>query len=300
MIYDPLLDELAALPLELLVTPCDTQTEDGQTACWCPFCKSSHATPHFIIYRRKKGGMYGKPVEYWRCTQTGRAGWGAIELYAAIHGLGYWWRRSPQSPQTLVCVGDDLRQACLQLAQKAGHSLEELQASDQWRTLTVRDYRTIAARPQDKLTYEPKTGFTPQELLALGCVPWLDSDNVEHYSFESPNKNSKWKFDPSEIQSNFNIYSLRKLTLPAVSRKGEPTSEEIYSSPWNPIFVALVDDKTEDRGCIFFPGLGISPMVFSNNGEDTPAKISRWLTLVSPQAARGSSIHRHSRAAMHL
>ena len=62
-----------------------------------------------------------------------------------------------------------------------------------------------------------------------------------------------------------------------MSRKGEPTSEEIYSSPWNPIFVALVDDKTEDRGCIFFPGLGISPMVFSNNGEDTPAKISRWL-----------------------
>lgn len=278
MIYDPLLDELAALPLTLLVTPCDTQTEDGQTACWCPFCKSSHATPHFIIYRRKKGGMYGQPVEYWRCTQTGRSGWGAVELYAAINGLGYWWRRSPQSPQTFVCVGDDLRQACLQLAQRAGHTIEELKANERWRTLTMRDHREQAQRPQDKVTFEPKTGFTPQELLALGCVPWLDKDNVEHYSFESQNKSAAWHFDPSQIQADFNIYSVLKVTLPAVSRRGEPYSEVIYSSPWNPIFVALVDSNTEDRGCVFFPGLGIAPMVFSNNDEDTPAKISRWLS----------------------
>ena len=53
MIYDPLIDELAALPLNLLIQPADQQTEEGQTACWCPFCKgapaSGKSTPHFII-----------------------------------------------------------------------------------------------------------------------------------------------------------------------------------------------------------------------------------------------------------
>ena len=102
MIYDPLIDELAALPLTLLATPASEQTEEGQTACWCPFCKSRKGsdgaefrsdTPHFIIYNRKRGGLYGKPVEHWHCTRTGRSGWGAIELYAAINGLGYWWKK---------------------------------------------------------------------------------------------------------------------------------------------------------------------------------------------------------------
>lgn len=70
MIYDPLIDELAALPLNLLVTPADQQTEEGQTACWCPFCKgNAGSTPHFIIYNRKRGGLYGKPVEHWFCTR---------------------------------------------------------------------------------------------------------------------------------------------------------------------------------------------------------------------------------------
>ena len=41
MIYDPLIDELAALPLQMLVTPADQQTEEGQLACWCPFCKTA-------------------------------------------------------------------------------------------------------------------------------------------------------------------------------------------------------------------------------------------------------------------
>ena len=63
MIYDPLIDELAALPLQMLVTPADQQTEEGQLACWCPFCKTApgsqssgqqqKSTPHFIIYQRK-------------------------------------------------------------------------------------------------------------------------------------------------------------------------------------------------------------------------------------------------------
>ena len=126
MIYDPLIDELAALPLNLLIQPADQQTEEGQTACWCPFCKgapaSGKSTPHFIIYHRRRGGLYGKPVEYWFCTKTRRGGYGAIELFAAMKGLGYWWRKDAHAPQTFICVGEDLRHACLGLAEQMGHT----------------------------------------------------------------------------------------------------------------------------------------------------------------------------------
>ena len=276
MIYDPLIDELAALPLNLLVTPADQQTEEGQTACWCPFCKTpSAATPHFIIYHRRRGGLYGKPVEHWFCSKTRRGGYGAIELYAAMNGLGYWWRKDSHSAQTFICVGEDLRQTCLQLAQKAGHSREEI--AEKWPQLLKRDYRETAIRPQDALTFEPKTGFTPQDLAALGCTTWLDYDGVEHYGFESPNKEASWKFDPADIQRDFKISAVGKVTLPAVSRQGEPVSEVLVSTPWNPIFVALVDDEKEDAGSVFFPALGIPPMVFSNTEEHTTAKVSKWL-----------------------
>lgn len=276
MIYDPLIDELAALPLNLLVTPADQQTEEGQTACWCPFCKgNAGSTPHFIIYNRKRGGLYGKPVEHWFCTKTKRGGYGAIELYAAMKGLGYWWRKDSHSAQTFICVGEDLRQACLQLAMLAGHTKEEV--GEKWPQLLKRDYRETAIRPQERVTFEPKTGFTPQDLAALGCTTWLDYDGVEHYGFETGNKDAGWHFDPADIQRDFKISAVGKVTLPAVSRKGEPVSEVLVSTPWNPIFVALVDDETEDSGSIFFPALGIPPMVFCNTDEHTSAKVSRWL-----------------------
>ena len=276
MIYDPLIDELAALPLNLLVTPADQQTEEGQTACWCPFCKgNAGSTPHFIIYNRKRGGLYGKPVEHWFCTKTKRGGYGAIELYAAMKGLGYWWRKDSHSAQTFICVGEDLRQACLQLAMLAGHTKEEV--GEKWPQLLKRDYRETAIRPQERVTFEPKTGFTPQDLAALGCTTWLDYDGVEHYGFETGNKDAGWHFDPADIQRDFKISAVGKVTLPAVSRKGEPVSEVLVSTPWNPIFVALVDDETEDSGSIFFPALDIPPMVFCNTDEHTSAKVSRWL-----------------------
>lgn len=275
MIYDPLIDELAALPLSFLVRAADVQTVDGQTACWCPFCKSPNGTPHFIIYNRERGGLYGKPVERWMCTKTRRGGWGALELYAAMKGLGYWWRRNESSFTTYICEGENLREACFGLAQLVGYSPEEI--AERWPQMTRRDYRTTAVRPQSCVTFEIKTSFTPQDLAALGCTTWLDRDGVEHYGFESPNRESAWKFDPSMIQSDFKIYAIGRATLPAVNRGGEPVSEVLVSTPWNPLFVALADDESEDCGCIFFPALGISPMVFANNDEHTSAKVSRWL-----------------------
>ena len=276
MIYDPLIDELAALPLQLLVTPADQQTEEGQTACWCPFCKSPNGTPHFIIYKQRRGGLYGKAVEYWQCTKTHRAGYGAIELYAAIHGLGYWWRKDDYTPTSFVCSGEDLRQTCLALARLAGHTEEEIRS--RWPEMLAREYRTSAPRPQQTLTFEPKTDFTPQDLAALGCTTWLDRDNLEHFGFESPNRETEWHFQPSMIQRDFHVYAVLKVTLPAVSRQGEPVSEVFVSTPWNPIFVCLANDEAEDCGSVFFPANDrLSPMVFSTTDEHTPAKVSRWL-----------------------
>ena len=286
MIYDPLIDELAALPLNLLIQPADQQTEEGQTACWCPFCKGNasasagsaggKSTPHFIIYHRRRGGLYGKPVEYWFCTKTRRGGYGAIELYAAMMGLGYWWRKDAHAPQTFICVGEDLRHACLGLAEKMGHTREEIK--EKWPQLLARDYRETAVRPQEVLTFEPKTDFTPQDLAALGCTTWLSRDGIEQYGFDTANKEADWHFHPSMIQKDFHVYAVGKVTLPAVSRQGEPQSEVLVSTPWNPIFVALADDENEDCGSIFRPAIEEQPpMVFSTTEEHTTTKVSRWL-----------------------
>ena len=68
------------------------------------------------------------------------------------------------------------------------------------------------------------------------------------------------------------------MTLPAVSRQGEPQSEVLVSTPWNPIFVALADDENEDCGSIFRPAIEEQPpMVFSTTEEHTTTKVSRWL-----------------------
>ena len=106
MIYHPILNQLANIDLALLVRPSDEQRVEGQTACFCPFCEKDEAaadgrsarTPHFIIYNNERGGLYdGVGVEgdslaqhgavKWMCTKTGKKGYGAIELYAAVHHL---------------------------------------------------------------------------------------------------------------------------------------------------------------------------------------------------------------------
>ena len=285
MIYDPFLDELAALPLTLLVKPASEQAVDGQTACWCPFCKNAphkesaggSTTPHFIIFNRRRGGLYGQPVEFWMCTRTKRCGWGAVELYAAMKGLGYWWQQNQYAPRTFVCEGEDLRQACIGLCEKAGRSLEEVK--EKWPQLAARDYRRRAVRPQSVVTFEPKTDFTPQDLAALGCTTWLNKDGVEQYGFSSKNTEAEWQFHPSMLQKDFHLYAVGKVTLPAVQRKGEEVSEELISTPWNPIFVCIADGDKESCGSIFRPAVEEAPpMVFSNNKEEnTVSKVSRWL-----------------------
>lgn len=281
---------MASLPVETLVTVGNEQKTDGQTACFCPFCKSSKK-PHFIIHKTKIGGLYRKPVQYWQCTETKRSGYGALELYAAIHGHGAWWRRNDYSPEVFVSVGEDLRQACLglvmQVRRDAGGIDEEikkeLEVSHPY--LLRRDYRYIAERPQDKVTLDLKADFSPQDLSALGCHVWLKK-GVVCYGFDTDNEESTWHFTPSQIQQDFKVYALQKVTLPAVNRNGEMVSEVIVSSPWNPLFVCLKEDEPDDNedyahfrhaGSIFRPGMDIPPVVFSNSDDETFQKVQRLL-----------------------
>lgn len=280
MIYSPLIDELAALPLTMLVRPADEQQVEGQTACWCPFCKAKRGeeqtpgTPHFIIYKQKRGGLYGKPVEFWMCTKTMRSGYGAIELYAAMNNLGF-YSDGATKRGSLIVEGENLRKACRELALKCGYTQEQIE--EQFPELLHRDFRREAIRPIHKFAFQPKADFTPQDLNALGCSVWLDKDGVEQFGFDTQRKESKWHFKPSQLQDDFKCYALTECTLPAVQRDGREVSETIYSTPFNPMFLIYTNDESEESGCIIRPAMDIPPIVFSNSEEDTSAKVSRWL-----------------------
>ena len=110
MIYHPIINQLANLDMAFLVKPADEQHIANQTACFCPFCQKkaddgmddsdtpAKQTPHFIIYHNERGGMYdgvgvdddnqaGHGALRWMCTKTGKSGYGALELYAAMRNL---------------------------------------------------------------------------------------------------------------------------------------------------------------------------------------------------------------------
>lgn len=290
MIYDPLITDIAVIPLELLVRPVAEQHEEGKMACLCPFCKSS-ASPHFIIYRNKRGGLYERPVERWMCTKTGRSGYGAIELHAAITGRGAWRRDSDSSPYTFLCEGEDLRHVCLELCERAAggkdRDKEDIRTEirDKWPQLLAGDYRTVAPVPVSEVSLQIKADFTPQDLVALGCSVRYGRNSL-HYGFDTTNTSSEWHFSPSQIQEDFKIYAVSSVTLPATRRNGEAVSETIHSTPWNPMFVCLVDaipDSDEEfadysmAGAIIRPAMNVPPIVFSNSEKHSAAKVGRWL-----------------------
>lgn len=278
MIFDPLISEIAALPLTMLVRPADAQNDDTQTACWCPFSKEEGDganTPHFIIYKNERGGLYKDPVSRWMCTRTKRQGYGAIELYAAIHNLGF-WSEHKGCASSITVEGENLRKVCRELAVKCGYSEDEI--AKRWPSILHRDYRGVSDRPLTSFDFQPKTDFTPQELTALGCSVWVDSSNKAHFGFDTDRLDSKWHFEPYFIQQDFSIYSLTECTLPAVNRNGEPVSEKIYGTPFNPLFLAYVDAEDERCGCVFRPAMDVPPIVFSNDEEVKPSKVSRWLS----------------------
>ena len=277
MIYHPILNQLANIDLALLVRPSDEQRVEGQTACFCPFCAKDEAesdgksarTPHFIIYNNERGGLYdGVGVEgdslaqhgavKWMCTKTGKKGYGAIELYAAVHHL-------PMYGQSLLRI-------CKALVLKCYGDTEEARAVFP-EVFGKMDYRTVAQQTIETFSFMPKMDFSPQELAALGCEVTLEK-GLPRFVFGRT-------FTPDLLNKDFRIYSLLSVTLPDVVRNGQHVSEIIHGTPWNPLFVCFASQECGPRnsyGCFFRPAMaGGEPIVFSTAEEHSVRKVSKWL-----------------------
>ena len=324
MIFHPILNELANIDLLAIrgVVKAEDQRIDGQTACFCPFCRQKRVgnavgeiekrnengsdTPHFIIYNNERGGLYGEVqgnrasragAVRWMCTKTMRKGYGAIELYAAIHGL--------------TLHGAGLFKACKDLALEVYSDAEQVRARYP-ELFGKMDYRTIADNKIDIFSFQLKTDFTPQELNVLGCEVSIQR-GVYNFGFggtETPATKDTEKvvtgWSTSDLNKDFRIYSISQCILPSVRRSVpvpvpvpvpvnvpvsvnapatvpcdssqgyQEVSEIIHGTPWNPLFVCFATEKM-DCGCVFRPAMKTPPIVFSLTEEHSIAKVSKWL-----------------------
>lgn len=283
MLFHPIINRLANIDLAYLVKPANEQRIEGQTACFCPFCekkgamaddasaadgKKSAQTPHFIIYNNERGGLYNgvgvddnRQAEHgavrWMCTKTGKHGYGAIELYAAIHNL-------PMHGQSLLRI-------CKALVVKVYGDNEKTREVFPM-LFGKMDYRTIAPQTIETFSFQPKTDFNPQELAALGCEVTLQK-GIPVFGFGKD-------FTPAMLNNDFRIYSVERVTLPNVIRDGKQVSEIIYGTPWNPLFVCFATDQKGPQGscgCFFRPAMQSDPIVFSTAEEHSVRKVSKWL-----------------------
>ena len=281
MLYHPLINRLANIDLEFLARRADEQPNDGQTACFCPLCNRREGTdetangqskdgqtPHFIIYRDERGGLYNgvgvddnpqakSGARKWICAKTGKQGYGAVELYAAVHNL--------------PMHGPSLQRVCRALVVKAYGDNERTRAEFP-EVFGKADYRTIAEQTIETFSFLPKTDFNPQELAALGCEV-TQVKGVVNYGFGKD-------FTPKSLNDDFRIYAVDRVTLPNVIRGGKQVSEVIYGTPWNPLFVCFATDVIAPQGscgCLFRPAMQDAPIVFSTTEEHSVRKVSRWL-----------------------
>ena len=280
MLFHPIINRLANIDLFTLVKPADDQHFEDQVACFCPFCQKQSAdgvsdgckqTPHFIVYKNERGGLYnGVGVDdnrlakqgavHWKCTKTGRQGYGALELYAAM-------RNMPMH-------GASLLRLCKDLIVRTYGDTEKVRSV--FPSVFGRmDYRTIAQQTIETFSFMPKTDFNPQELAALGCEVTL-AKGLPVFGFGRD-------FNTQMLNDDFRIYAVDSVTLPNVVREGKKVSEIIYGTPWNPLFVCFAKDGEPSLentyGCLFRPAMKDSdPIVFSTDEEHSVKKVSRWLT----------------------
>lgn len=284
MQFHPIINRLANIDLTFLVKPADEQHFQGQTACFCPFCQRKGAeeddalqsdgranagqTPHFIIYNDERGGLYnGVGVDdntqakhgavRWKCTKTGKQGYGALELYAAMRNL--------------PMHGASLLRLCRDLVVRVYGDKEETRAVFPM-LFGKMDYRTIAPQTIDTFSFMPKMDFNPQELAALGCEVTLVK-GLPTFGFGKD-------FTTDMLNSDFRIYAVDSVTLPHVVREGKQVSEIIYGTPWNPLFVCFATDVIAPQGscgCLFRPAMKGEPIVFSTCEDHSVRKVSRWL-----------------------
>lgn len=279
MLFHPIINRLANIDLLTLVKPADDQHFEDQVACFCPFCQKQSAdgvsddckqTPHFIVYKNERGGLYnGVGVDdnrlakqgavHWKCTKTGRQGYGALELYAAM-------RNMPMH-------GASLLRLCKDLVVRTYGDTEKVRSV--FPSVFGRmDYRTIAQQTIETFSFMPKTDFNPQELAALGCEVTL-AKGLPVFGFGRD-------FNTQMLNDDFRIYAVDSVTLPNVVREGKKVSEIIYGTPWNPLFVCFAKDGEPSLentyGCLFRPAMKDSdPIVFSTDEEHSVKKVSRWL-----------------------
>ncbi len=276
MFFHPIINRLANIDLHLLVKPANEQRIEGQTACFCPICKKGQdadadvkQTPHFIIYENERGGLYSgvgvddnRMAEHgavkWKCTRTGKTGYGAIELYAA--------------KMNLPMHGYSLQRICQRLVKDVYGDTNEVRRAFP-EVFAKMDYRTQAQQTIETFSFMPKTDFSPQELAALGCEVTLDK-GLPRFGFGST-------FTPDMLNKDFRIYSLLSVTLPDVIRDGQHVSEIIHGTPWNPLFVCFASQEIGPQnsyGCFFRPAMvGSEPIVFSTAEEHSVRKVSKWL-----------------------
>ena len=276
MFFHPIINRLANIDLHLLVKPASEQRIEGQTACFCPICKRGQdadvdvkQTPHFIIYENERGGLYSgvgvddnRMAEHgavkWKCTRTGKTGYGAIELYAA--------------KMNLPMHGYSLQRICQRLVKDVYGDTDEVHRAFP-EVFAKMDYRTQAQQTIETFSFMPKTDFSPQELAALGCEVTLDK-GLPRFGFGST-------FTPDMLNRDFRIYSLLSVTLPDVIRDGQHVSEIIHGTPWNPLFVCFASQEIGPQysyGCFFRPAMaGSEPIVFSTAEEHSVRKVSKWL-----------------------
>lgn len=281
MLFHPIINQLANIDLTLLVKPADKQLIEGEIACFCPFCQRRNGTgekeqgnvgcdqtPHFIIYRNERGGLYSgvgcddnkqasKGAIRWICTKTGKRGYGAIELYAAIRNI--------------PMFGASLLRLCRDLVVKVYG--ENASVKSKWPMLFEKmDYRALSTQDINTFHFQPKTDFNPQELFALGCEVTM-KDGIPSFSFGED-------FNTSRLNEDFRIYAIDQLTLPKVIRNGRMVSEVIYGTPWNPLFVCYATENIGWKnvcGCFFRPAMQSDPIVFSTSEEHSVKKVSKWL-----------------------
>ena len=276
MFFHPIINRLANIDLHLLVKTANEQRIEGQTACFCPICKKGQdadadvkQTPHFIIYENERGGLYSgvgvddnRMAEYgavkWKCTRTGKTGYGAIELYAA--------------KMNLPMHGYSLQRICQRLVKDVYGDTDEVRRAFP-EVFAKMDYRTQAQQTIETFSFMPKTDFSPQELAALGCEVTLDK-GLPRFGFGCT-------FTPDMLNKDFRIYSLLSVTLPDVIRGGQHVSEIIHGTPWNPLFVCFASQEIGPQnsyGCFFRPAMaGSDPIVFSTAEEHSVRKVSKWL-----------------------
>ena len=270
MLFHPIINQLANIDLLLIkgVKAADKQSIEGQTACFCPFCKEKSGSPHFILYTNERGGLYdGTGVDgiatkggavRWMCTKTKRQGYGAIELYAAIHNI--------------PLHGRGLMKACHDLVVEVYGDSEQVRGMYPM-LFGNYDYRTVAAQTIDTFSFMPKADFNPQELTVLGCEVH-QRKGVITYGFGAD-------FSPSMLNDDFRIYSLDHVVLPNVVRDGKLVSEIIHGTPWNPLFVCFATNEISPMGscgCFFRPAMSENNIiVFSTDEKRSVNVVSKWL-----------------------